>query len=261
MTLLSSLSTTNWLPIGPAPVSAPGVGLGLAAGRIEAAVADPGNSNVVYVAGANGGVWKTYDWDSTPPTWFPLGDFEESLDFAGYHCLVVHPADPDVILAAACTHGAGLLKSVNGGVTWQLLGNALFEGASISSIAVHPANTSIVYVSVWKNGPGGGVYRSTDGGQNWTPNTTAFHPGGVSDVIVARFDGQTLYAGLVGAAPNGIYQSIDGGDNWSPTAILPSGANLGAAIRLDSASTPGVLYAAYLVGSALSRRRRPRQDQ
>jgi photosystem II stability/assembly factor-like uncharacterized protein len=248
VTLVDSLSTTNWRPIGPAPVSAPGVGLGLAAGRIEVAVADPSNSNVVYVAGANGGVWKTFDWNSDFPTWFPLGDFEESLDLGGYHCLVVHPADPDLLFAAACTHGAGLLKSLNGGTTWQLLGNAVFEGASIGSLAVHPTDMSIIYASVWKNGPGGGVYRSTDGGQNWT-NATSFHSGGVSDVIVARFDGQTLYAGLIGAAPNGIYESSDGGDNWAPTATLPSGANLGAAIRLDSASTPGILYAAYLVGS------------
>ena len=247
MTLLQALSTTNWLPIGPSPVSTPGVGLGFAVGRVEAAVADPGNSNVVYVAGANGGVWKTSDWNSDFPTWWPLGDFEESLDLGGYHCLAVHPAEHELILGTVSGHGAGVLESLNGGLTWQLLGNALFEGASIGSLAVHPADTSIVHASIWKGGPGGGVYRSTDGGQSWT-NTTSFHSGGASDVIVARFDPQTLYAGLIGAAPNGVYQSVDGGDNWTPTAMLPSGANLGAAIRLDSAPTPGVVYAAYIVG-------------
>jgi photosystem II stability/assembly factor-like uncharacterized protein len=249
MTLLDWLSTTNWLPLGPAPIAAGNVGLGLAAGRIEAAVADPGNSNVVYVAGSNGGVWKTYDWNSDSPSWFPLGDAEESLDFGGYHCLLVHPADHNVILGPTSGHGAGLLRSNNGGTTWQLLGNSLFEGAAIGSLAVHPTDTAIVYVSVWKNGPGGGVYRSTDGGQNWT-NTTSFHPGGASDVIVARFDGQTLFAGLIGAAPNGVYKSVDGGDNWTPAAMLPSGGNLGGAIRLDSGSKAGVVYAAYLVGSS-----------
>ncbi len=225
MTLLDSLSLTNWLPIGPAPIGAPGVGLGFAAGRIEAAAADPGNGNVVYVAANNGGIWKTYDWNSDTPTWSPLGDAEESLDFSGYHPLVVHPADHNLILAVVSGpspggHGAGLLKSTNGGATWQLLGNALFEGAVIGSLAVDPTDTSVLYASVWKGGPGGGVYKSTDGGQNWT-NTTLLHPGAVSDVIVARFDAQTLFAGLVGPASNGVYKSTHGGDAATPGTPEP----------------------------------------
>jgi hypothetical protein len=101
-----------------------------------------------------------------PPTWLPVSDGQPSLDFAGYHPLVVHPANPDLVLGLVSGTGAGVLKSTNGGLGWQLLGNGLFEGASLGSIAVHPGNTQILYVSVWNGGPGGGVWKSTDGGLN-----------------------------------------------------------------------------------------------
>ena len=175
MTIVSALTTTNWFPIGPAPIDAPNVGLGFAAGRIEAAAPDPSNNAVMYVGANNGGVWKTGVWNNDPPTWLSLGDDQRSLNFAGYHPLRVHPAQASLVLGVVCGPGAGLLKSTNGGLGWQLLGNGLFEGAAIGSLAVHPTNTNVIYLSVWYGGPGGGVYKSTDGGQNWTTTTAGIN--------------------------------------------------------------------------------------
>ena len=87
MSILSALSTTSWFPIGPAPIDAPGVGLGLAAGRIEAAAPHPSDPDVMYVGGNDGGVWKTGVWANDPPTWLSLGDDQRSLNFAGYRPL------------------------------------------------------------------------------------------------------------------------------------------------------------------------------
>src|SRR5947209_7357831 len=155
MSILGALSTTKWFPFGPAPIDAAGVGLGLAAGRVEAAAPHPTSADVMFVAGNNGGVWKTGVWNNDPPVWIMLGDDQASLNFAGYHPLLVHPANNNLVLGAVCGHGAGVLKSINGGFGWQLLGNATFEGLTLGSIAVHPANTNILYVSVWNGAPYG----------------------------------------------------------------------------------------------------------
>src|SRR5579864_3902737 len=88
-----NLSKSHWTPIGPAPVDTSG-GLGATAGRIEAAVSDPGDSSVIYAAASGGGVWKTTGNNS----WTPLTDDMPSLSFGGYHPLVVHPANHNLIL-------------------------------------------------------------------------------------------------------------------------------------------------------------------
>jgi len=246
-----TLSTSNWTPIGPAPLDTAG-GLGPISGRIEAAAPDPTNAKVLYVGGNNGGIWKNIN----PPGWVPLTDFQPSLNFGGYHPLIVHPANPDLILGAVSGPGAGILQSTDAGTSWQLLANSQFEGASLGSLAVHPTDTSLLYLSAgWR-----GVWTSTDGGVTWT-QLSALPGGNATDVIIARFNPKYLYAGVVGnnaanIAQNGVYQSTDGGATWAPMSGLPSGAALGinpaaGAVRLESGSGVGVVYASILTTSPL----------
>ena len=255
MSFLPYLSSSSWLPIGPAPIETPKVGLGFAAGRVEAAAPHPSNPDVMFIAATNGGVWKTTDWNNPnqPPTWLALSDDQLSLDFSGYHPLVVHPLNHNVVLGVVSKVGGGLLKSVNGGLGWQLLGNATFEGASIGSIALSPTSLNTLYVSVRSGGMGGGVYKSTDGGLNWQ-NLTTFHNGGASDVIVARFNPQMLYAGLVGSSgsggtflTDGVYRSADGGATWQllkglPSTFFDGPTALGVTARLESVFAKGTVY-------------------
>jgi photosystem II stability/assembly factor-like uncharacterized protein len=250
MGILQSLTTTDWLPFGPAPIDAPNVGLGLADGRIEAAAPDPSNADVMYVGANDGGVWKTGVWGSDPPVWLALTDGQPSLNFAGYHPLAVHPANPALVFGAVCGVGAGVLRSANHGLSWQLLGNGLFEGASIGSLAVHPTNPNVLWVSVWWNGPGGGVYKSTNGGQNWVVSSSGVG-GACTDVVRARWDANTLFAGVVGGASPGLRKSTDGGMSWSLlTGIPAAGFSLAkadkCAIRIESGLATGVVYVAYL---------------
>ena len=158
MGILNSLSTADWTPFGPSPIDAPGVGLGRAAGRVDATAPHPSNANTVYAAVNNGGIWKTSGWASNPPQWFALGDAQASMQIGGYHPLIVHPANHSLVFGVVGYHGAGVLKSVNAGISWILLGNSFFDGAAINSIAVDPADVNVIYVGVASGGPGGGVY-------------------------------------------------------------------------------------------------------
>src|SRR5262249_2115208 len=140
-----TLSTDHWTPIGPSPID---TGHRPVVGRVAAAAADPTDANVMYIVGENGGVWKTPNLDPASPsgpTWKPLTDYQQSLDFEGYHPLVVHPADHLRILAAVSGTGGGVLQSTDGGQTWTLLGNYRFEGLTLSSIAVDPAGVTTIY--------------------------------------------------------------------------------------------------------------------
>jgi hypothetical protein len=241
-----TLSTTKWTAIGPAPIESGG-GLGAISGRIEAAAPDLVDPSVLYVAGNNGGIWKNIK----PPGWVPLTDFMPSLSFGGYHSLVVHPANHDIVLGVVSGPGAGLLKSVNAGGAWQLLANSQFDQQGLGSIAVHPTNTDLMYISAgWF-----GAWKSTDGGSTWTQLSSL--PGGnVTDLIVAKFNSNYLYAGVVGnsgasQAQNGVYRSTDGGSTWDLLTGLPSGASIGSqyasgAVRLDSGKGTGVVYVSIL---------------
>jgi len=247
-----NLSPTKWTAIGPAPVDTPNVSLGFSAGRIEAAAPDPGNIDTMYLGASGGGVWKTGVWNNPSPVWLVTSDEQPSINFGGYHPLVVHPAHNETVFGVVSGPGAGVLKSTNFGLSWQLLGNNTFEGAGLGSIAVHPTDVNTLYVSVWSGGNFcvAGVYKSTDGGASWN-NTTTFHDGFVSDVIIARYDPQMLLAGMIpgyngaGTGTSGVYNSPDGGMTWHLNSGngLPTNLFVGGAIRLESASQGGHAYA------------------
>jgi photosystem II stability/assembly factor-like uncharacterized protein len=243
-----TLSDTAWSAIGPAPTDTPQVSLGHSAGRIEVAAPDPTNADVMYIGANGGGVWKTGVWNNPSPVWLSVSDDQPSLNFSGYHSLVVHPANHQLILGVVSGPGAGVLKSTNAGLGWTLLANSTFEGATLGSIAVHPTNTNILYVSVWSGGAFAkpGVYKSTNGGVTWQ-SITSFHGGPVTDVIIAKFNPKHLYAGMVagynnaGVGTAGVYRSTDEGVTWQLLG-LPFNFFLGNAVRLESATSSGTVY-------------------
>ncbi len=89
------LNTSSWTLIGPAPVSKtinlPGDGP--TSGRLVGVAPDPTNPNIIYIAAAGGGVWKTTDGGTT---WAPLTDGQATL-FMG--AIAVAPSNANVIYA------------------------------------------------------------------------------------------------------------------------------------------------------------------
>ena len=247
-----TLSAAQWTPIGPAPIHTQG-GLNEISGRVEAAAADPLDPSTIYIGGDNGGIWKT---TTSPPNWTPLTDSMQSLNVSGYHSLLVHPANNKLVLGLVSGPGAGILQSLDGGNTWQLLANNRFDGQFLTSLAVHPTDQNTLYLSAsWF-----GAWKSADGGVTWQQISSL--PGGsVWDLILAKFDSKTLYAAVVGntgaqQAQNGIYKSTDSGTTRTLLSGLPSGAALGAnnadgssasgAVRIESGTAQGVIYVSML---------------
>jgi photosystem II stability/assembly factor-like uncharacterized protein len=265
---------STWEAVGPAPIlngNVPG-NLPLT-GRITALAADPSDPQTIYVAAAGGGVWKTVNGGDS---WTALTDDQPTLTMGA---IVLAPNHPEVIYAGTgeadgvgpaflasysptIFYGRGVLKSIDAGATWTLLGNDVFDRRSISRIVVDPNDMNIVYVAVGEPGFNGltgnqGIWKSTDGGQTWI-NTTAASGlpdnQAYTDVIMDPSDNQHLFAAIgtpSGNAANGLYETTDAGATWTLSTgngTFPVGFTDARITLAISPTDPSRLYATIATG-------------
>ncbi len=127
--------------------------------------------------------------------------------------------------------GGGVWKSVNGGTTFK----PVFDKQpvqSIGAIAIDPNNPKTIWVGTgeaWTRNSvsiGDGIYKSTDGGENWT-NAGLKNSERVSKILVDPKDSNTVYACVPGklwsdSDDRGLYKTADGGKTWD---LILKGAN------------------------------------
>jgi photosystem II stability/assembly factor-like uncharacterized protein len=262
-TFATALSTTQWTLIGPQPTSTP-FEFNPVSGRVTALAVDPTNSNVIYLGGAEGGVWKSTDGGTT---WIPLTDNQASLAVGS---IAIDPQNPQTIYVGTGEEdfalynyaGAGILKSTNGGASWTRL-SARFVGpfgsdspycggAYIGSIAVDPGNSQILLAGAqFQCSVGSGMYRSTDGGTTWTEVLgTQSAPDLITGLVFDPTNGNNVYAAVgasTSASNDGIWKSTNAGVTWalangSGATAFPgsSAARISLAIAASSSTT---LYA------------------
>ncbi len=145
----------------------------------------------------------------------------------------------------------GVWKSVNGGTTFK----PVFDNAdvqSIGAVAVDPANPRTVWVGTgesWMRNSvsiGDGVYKSTDGGGNWT-NVGLKDTEHVAKIIVNPKDGNSVLVCATGPAWNdssagGVYRTVDGGKSWRKT-LAGSNPSTGCGMLAGSSLEPNTIYA------------------
>ncbi|MEZ5332069.1 MAG: glycosyl hydrolase [Thermoanaerobaculia bacterium] len=157
------------------------MGLG-ASEHIGKIVVHPANPDVVWVAvegplwasGGDRGVYKSDDGGKSWRLVLDLGPDTGATD------IELHPADPDVLYAAAYQRrrtvwalmaggpGSGVWRSTDGGETWTELTNGLPSGdLGKIALAVSPASPDLVYATVEAGEGSQGLYRSTDRGASW----------------------------------------------------------------------------------------------
>lgn len=146
----------------------------------------------------------------------------------------------------------GVWKSVNGGLTFT----PVFDREAVQSIGavtVDRTNPKTVWVGTgesWVRNSvsiGDGVYKSTDGGENWT-NVGLKGSERIAKIIVDAKDGNTVYVCAMGPLwsdgdERGVFKTIDGGKTWRKVLAGTNPAS-GCAMLASSAQEPGVLYAA-----------------
>ena len=132
-----------------------------------------------------------------------------TLQTEDVHALLWSPTEPNT---AFFGHHGGLLKSSDGGRSWQSTG---LTGADAMSVAASSAADDRVYVA------GHGVFRrSDDGGATWTAPDTSIQGADIHGFAQSPVDPNRLYAMVVG---QGLLMSADGGATWTARSnTLPS---------------------------------------
>jgi photosystem II stability/assembly factor-like uncharacterized protein len=192
---------------------------------IGALAVAPSSPDVVYVGsgestlrdstGYGNGVYKSTD---AGRTWRHIG-----LDDTQHIGKVaVDPKNANIVFVAAIGHlydahpERGLYRSLDGGGTWR---KVLFKNDSVGAVdvVIDPTNSQVVYASLWNtrrptwytyqptNGPGGGLYKSTDGGSTWTQLTSGLPAAciGRSGIAVAPSNPRRVYAIVDNFLPEG----------------------------------------------------------
>jgi photosystem II stability/assembly factor-like uncharacterized protein len=237
-----------WVPVFDAqPVASIGA-IAVAPSAPDVVYVGSGESTLRDSVGYGDGVYKSVD---AGRTWSHLG-----LDLTQHiGKIAVDPRNPDILFVAAIGHlyaanpERGVFRSRDGGKSWQ---KVLYKGPDVGAVdvAIDPTDSQVVYASLWNtrrppwftyaptNGPGGGLFKSTDGGSNWTQLTAGLPKEGIgrSGIAIAPSQPSRLYAvvdclvpeGGAAAAPSapvapgtpqpsgqgGVFRSDDAGASW-----------------------------------------------
>jgi photosystem II stability/assembly factor-like uncharacterized protein len=205
---------------------------------IGAIAVAPSAPDVVYVGtgestlrdsmGFGNGVYKSTD---AGKTWTHLG-LDETQHIGK---IAVDPRNPNVVFVAAigklyaANPERGVFRSTDGGKNWKkVLGPNDDVGAV--EVQIDPTNSRVVYAGLWNarrppwytysptNGPGGGIWKSTDGGETWKQLGGGLPAAGIgrTGIAIAPSNPRRLYA-VVDALPDqgGVFRSDDAGATWT----------------------------------------------
>jgi len=212
-------------------------------GSIGALAVAPSNPNTIYVGSGEGlrrpdlsvgnGIYKSTD---AGRTWQHLGQRDGALrDAQQIGSILVDPKDANRVFVAALGHPygpnaeRGVYRSVDGGETWQ---KVLYKDDNTGAIDLvfDPRNSQVIFADMWASrrppwttggsydGPGGGLYKSTDGGDHWRQITkglpTEADKFGRIGLAVSQSEPDRMYALVDARNSGGVYRSDDAGESW-----------------------------------------------
>ena len=222
--------TTNagrtWAPVFDSqPVASIGA-IGVAPSKPDVVYVGTGEADMRSQNSFGNGMYKSTD---AGRTWTHLG-LDDTRQIGR---VIVDPKDPNVVFVAALGHiygpnaDRGVYRSRDGGATWE---KVLYKNENVGAIDLQfdPRNSKIVYAALWNTrrppwsiyppsyGPGGGIFKSTDGGTTWKALTAGLPTEGLGriGIAVAPTNGKRIYA-IIDAKEGGLYRSEDAGATWT----------------------------------------------
>lgn len=205
------------------------IGPAVMSGRVSSIAVPAGQSKVIFVGTATGGLWKTA---AGGPVLRPVfDDYTQSIGK-----VAVAPSDPDIVWVGtgepwprnSVSVGTGLYKSTNGGTEWEFKGLANSE--RIADIAIHPEDPNVLYVAalghLWNANEERGVFKTTDGGETWEKILYIDEHTGAADLSLDPNQPDVLFAAMWSFrrtpwdfdsgfnGNSGLYKTTDGGTNW-----------------------------------------------
>lgn len=208
---------------------------GFFGGSIGAVAVSEWDNNVMYVGGgevtvrgnvsSGSGMYKSVD---AGKTWSSIG-LEKSRHIPR---IQIHPKNPDLVYAAVMgdlyksSNTRGVYRSKDGGKNWE---RVLFANADAGAVelVMDPNNARVLYASTWRirrtpyslesGGEGSGLWKSIDGGDNWTniSSNEGLPKGvwGISGVTVSPVNSERVWA-IIENKDGGVYRSDNAGKTW-----------------------------------------------
>ncbi len=181
-------------------------------GRMNAVAFHPTDPGIIFAGAPAGGLWRSYDgganWETNTDDFPTLG--VSAIGFA--------PSDPSIVYIgtgdrdASDSPGMGVMKSVDGGLTWEFANSAI-SGYVVGDLAVYPANADQVVAAT-----SSGIFKTTDGGATWyqVSNNTQNY----KDIAVHPTNPDIIYCTGQGR----FWRSEDAGEEWEyiNDGIVPS---------------------------------------
>ena len=205
-------------------------------GTIGAVQVSESNPDIVWAGGGEthirgntapgDGVWKTTD---AGRTWTRIAYFDVKNHV---NRIRIHPTNPNIVWIGVLgqvfgrNEQRGVFKTTDGGTTWR---RVLYrdDATGVSDLVMDATNPNVLYTALWhayrtpwsmnSGGQGGGIFKSTDGGETWSELTanTGLPKGlwGKVGLAVSPAKATRLWA-LIEADEGGVYRSDDGGVSW-----------------------------------------------
>jgi len=205
---------------------------------------DPSNPEIVWVGSGENvggrhvaygdGVYRSLNGGKT---WENMG----LTDSQHISEIIIHPDNSDVVWVAAqgplWNKGdqRGLYKTTDGGRSWKkVLGDDQWTG--VTDIVIDPRNPQVLYAATWDRhrtvaalmggGPGTAIYRSDDGGEQWTKLANGLPKSnlGKIGIAVSPQNPDVLYAAIeLDRTKGAVYRSSDRGASWNKMSDTVSG--------------------------------------
>ena len=203
-------------------------------GRCGGIVIAPADPQRLVLCSGSGGLWGTFDRGAT---WQPLTDDQPTTSMGA---IAAAPSAPNIVYAGTgegdnlSQLGVGLLRSSDGGQTWQLMPAPELSGSGVYDIAIDPADPMHVWVGTLER-----LLESTSGGATWRVVQSvptwdiAINPGTPGEIFAAT------RAGLI--------RSVNGGSTWS-LVPLPGTTASSRFERLEACHAPSTPAVVYVVG-------------
>jgi PKD repeat protein len=229
----NSTQSSTWQPVGPF-----GDPSGGNAGRINSVRFDPANTNGLWICTPDGGVWSSPNnggsWSTNTDLLSVIGTADVAFDPTNPQNMFLATGDGD----ATDSYSIGVLKSTNGGATWNATGLtwAVSAGNRIYKLLINPLNKNVLFAATT-----GGLYRTTNGGTSWN----VVLGGSVTDIEYKSGDTTTVYG-----VTDVFFTSTNGGSTFTSASTgLPAA---GTAQRLAIAVTSANASYVYVVASDAS---------
>jgi hypothetical protein len=238
-------SAANWSYAGNTTVPSNGGG----AGRVNRVRFMPGNTNTLFACAPVGGLWVSTNggtsWSTSTDQISDLATSDIAIDPTTTTTMYLATGDGDGYPSIyPTTATVGVLKSTDGGVTWNATGFAYSlstAGANyytVNELQINPSNTSILVAAT-----SFGVWYTSDAGTTWTQSVS----GDFKSIELEPSHPSIVYAATANAL---FYKSTDGGKTFTNiTSGLPTSATAG---RFEIAVTAADSTYVYLLADNVS---------